>query len=200
MRGNYKMPSPSPLGSFGVIILLMVLTCSGCVSTKIDDLKLSSVGSADLQTQTELPTTFGLPSALLLKVSFSTTTDLTQIDDAVTLGDEAFFCDKPDIHARLASPNIFWNGIKIPTWPDTPKIRPNTSHDPITYYTFLRVTLDEPDTGKPLFSSFDLARDPQNICLRLVGGAYRAFGWRSNTIVIPKDTISSVLHYVGRDP
>jgi len=192
----------SHLSSWAIAPCLAVLACVGCVTTKVDDLTLASIETVDLQNQPELPASFGPPHATLLKVSFRTTSDLARIDDVFTLSDEIFFCDRPDVHVRLGSPFVYQQGIKVPASAETLRVRNATaaSSVPITYYTFLRASFDENPEGKPPFESFDLKRLPKDVCFRLVGGAYRAFGWRSNTIVIPKHTIALMLQHVGRDP
>jgi hypothetical protein len=135
------------------------------------------------------------PHELLLKAKFTSQVYLSQIDYADDLSNKTFFCDRPNAHVRLAFPDVYWRGFEVPPGNGRP-IRPGgrAPGPPITYYIFLRVALEEQQPGKPPFESFDLLRSPQSICFSLEGGRYRAFGYRSNTVMVPRNAIVTALH------
>lgn len=187
-----------------VAATLSALVCGGCVSVNIKDLAPASVEAVEREDHSELEVQANSDRAheLFLKTSFTSHADLTRIDDAISLRGEGLFCSRPNAHVRLVTPHIFWRGVKLSHWPDSIQIQPDESDPraPITYYTFIRVALEERQPGNPPFESFDLRRQPEDVCIRLVGGPYRAFGWQSNTMKISKEVITEALRKVGAEP
>jgi hypothetical protein len=204
--------------------LILLLTCAGCATVRIDDLAFSRVQALDRHEQAEVrppgdmratiahmtgnPTLLGDPRIpggeragrqheLLLKVEFTSRTDFEEIPYRDNLAAEAFFCHRPDAHVLLGLWDVYSHGHEVPSGSVAGPLGAAAKVDkPITYYVFLRVARDERLPGKPQMESFDLRLDPEDVCFTLAGGRYRAFGYTSNIVVVPKDAISAALHAV----
>jgi hypothetical protein len=192
---------------------------SGCASVSINDVSLTSVRLVDAADQAELPPPgdmrliitrlAGDPALLqdlrvqaptaplhrehewLIRVDFTTRSDLSTVNYRDNLGNDIFFCDRPEAHTLLAIPYIYSNGEIVPSGNNTPpEMMGSGAARVFAYHIFFRVSRDESvPPSKPPLESFDLRQKPEDVCFRIVGGEYRAFGYRSNTVVVPKNLI-----------
>ena len=189
---------------------MLALKVGGCAYAKIDDLAFASLELVGRHDPLELKQMdarfsdvmkFDPPNELLLKTKFTSTVDLSTVDEAVTLGNKVFFCDRPKAHLRLALRSVFWQMSEVSWMPTGTTIRPAGAEPttPITYHVFIRAALDEHGPGNPRLESFDLWRHPEDVCFRVEGGAYRALGYRSNTVVVSKEEIAAVLDQLSRE-
>lgn len=134
------------------------------------------------------------PHRALLKVEFTSRIDLSKVDFADNLSTKTFFCRRSDANVLLGGVHIYSNHHVVPSGYNEPIETSNTATGALyTYYTFISVARNEPGGGKPVYESFDLRRNPEDVCFRLVGGEYRAFGYRSNIVSIPKALIARAL-------
>jgi hypothetical protein len=196
---------------------------SSCASVSIDDVSLMSVRLVDAAEQAELPPPgdmrlivarlAGDPAVLadpriqapaapphrehewLVRVDFTTRTDLSTVNYRDNLANDIFFCDRPDAHTLLPFPYIYSNGTIVPSGKGTtPEVTGADAARLFSYHVFFRVSRDDSHTlSKPPLESFDLRRRPEDVCFRIVGGEYRALGYRSNTAIVPKETIANAL-------
>jgi hypothetical protein len=142
------------------------------------------------------PVAAGTDGELLFKVEFTTRVDLSKVDYGDNLNNDIFFCHRPDIHVLLRLPYVYSNGHGVPSgFGDKPsQTTDDAGNSTFTYYIFFRVARDDRGTpSKPPLESFDLRQSPEDVCFRLVGGAYRALGYSSNIVVIPKEMIRAAL-------
>jgi len=133
---------------------------------------------------------------LFLEAKFTSHIDLTKINYGDNLGNEIFFCHRPDANTLLPTPYVYSNGHEVPSGDNAEPTRlsDDKGRPLFSYYIFFRVSRDENGRlSKPPFASFDLRKNPEDVCFRLVGGAYRAFGYRSNTVVVPREMIAAAL-------
>jgi hypothetical protein len=155
------------------------------------------------------PTASGLPALetaerphiAILKVEFTSGRDLSKIKFADGLSTESFFCRRPDTKVLLGGVRIYSDGQVVPSGYEEAVQRSSTPTGPLhTYYTFLWVARSGGHPGdRPVYEAFDLRRDPEDVCFRLVGGEYRAFGYYSNTVTIPKALIARALNQHPRE-
>lgn len=205
------------------IACILASLVMGCTSESIHDLALKSVTVVDSHDQAELnydsmrmilarmagdPTVVRDPRLAnldprrervhewLVKAEFTSGTDLSRARYSDNLGSEIFFCHRPDAHTLLPTPYVYSNGSIVPSGKDMhlprdtePNVRPL-----FTYYVYFRVARNDAETAsKPPLESFDLRKNPEDVCLRMVGGEYRGLGYYSNTIVVPRDMVAEVL-------
>jgi hypothetical protein len=133
---------------------------------------------------------------LFLEAKFTSHVDLTKVNYGDNLGNEVFFCHRPDAHTLLPWPYVYSNGHEVPSGDNAEPTRLSDGKEGLlfSYYVFFRVSRDENGRpSKPPLESFDLRKNPEDVCFRLVGGAYRAFGYTSNTVEISKETILTAL-------
>ncbi len=193
-----------------VAIYMILLNLCACVASAPEDVEFASVRAVDQFSQPEIKIVsmedifrhqFGInegdakqrPHKLLLKIYFSTETDLWEFTQGrgYDLGALAHFCDAPDKKVLLSFIDVYWNRRSVDS------LRRNLIQQSIEaengqrieYYTFAEVKRDEPD---PEFVSFDLSRDPRDLCIYLTG-TNGVFAFRSNTFVVPKEEIAAAL-------
>ena len=134
---------------------------------------------------------------LLLKAEFTSHVDLSKVDYGDSLGNEVFFCHRPHIHTLIDVPYVYSNGQVVPSANMAPPSQTPVGADEkplFIYYVYFRVARDDSLTpSKSPLESFDLRRVSEDICFKVVGGAYRALGYASNVVTIPKTTITKAL-------
>jgi hypothetical protein len=201
---------------------LALLLCSACASETFHDVTLLSVRAVDAHDQTELPLPgdprpyvalmMGNPAVLrlspppdlktaerphrpLLKVEFTSRSDLSKLDFADNLSTESFFCRRPDAKVLLGGVWNYSEGHLVPSgYEETIQSSSTVAGRLYTYYTFFSVARNGPlPSDRPAYEAFDLRRKTEDVCFRLVGGRYRAFGYYSNTVTIPKAVIARAL-------
>lgn len=203
---------------------------SSCVSVSINDVSLTSVRLVDAAKQAELPPPGDLrlivarlagdPAVLqgpqiqapaasphrehewLVRVDFTTRSDLSTVSYRDNLGNDIFFCDRPDVHTLLAFPYIYSSGGIVPSGNGTsPEMTGSGTARVFSYHIFFRVSRDDSHMpSKPPLESFDLRQNPEDVCFRIVGGEYRALGYRSNTVVVPKKLIAEIVRDIPSVP
>lgn len=193
-----------------VLLVLLSASIGGCASTTINDLEFSSLQVVGRHETPELKASdavlstafsgFDPPNELLLKVTITTTIDLSMIEGAVSLHHRTSFCQRGAPQVRLALPRVYWQTFQLPMLQAEAQIRPARTepNTRLIYHVFIRIALDEHGRGNPPFESFDLLQQPQDVCIQLVGGSYLAFGYHSNIVVVPKDEILAALRTVPR--
>jgi hypothetical protein len=203
------------------LFMLVPLFCGGCASVSINDLALSAVHVVDGHDQAELARPGDMrpilarmagdpsllsdprlekeslaapterPHQLLIRVEFSSLVDFSKINYGDNLGTEIFFCDRPDAHTLIGMPYVYSNGQIVPS--EEVSQTSSTAGDSLSkYYVFFRV-FERFHPSNPPLESFDLRTHPEDVCFKLVGGAYRALGYSSNTIRVPSATITAAL-------
>ena len=194
----------------------------GCISTNTPgDLSLVSVEAVDVHDQPELPgpgvspllgmvsdrdliasgqTTTGgeKPHRLMLKIEFTSATDLSEfvIDNSYNLGSETFLCSRQSVSPPMGYPFVFWNGIRLGTHEPDPIKSTDTGKAERTvfkYYIFAHIALPKIVPSKPPQEGFDLRKRPAELCFYLRGGNEFGRGYRSNTVVVPKNLVATAL-------
>lgn len=184
-----------------ILLPLIVSILGGCISNTPTDLAFLSVEAVDRHDQAEMGGR--APRRLLLKAQFMSTVDLEMfaLDNSYGLVNRAFFCNRPKAYAGISFPYVYWNGTQIPDrngiYKD--KLGAETS---ITYYIYVSVARDVRGRTKPPEVPFNLQQAPEAICFELGGRNMLGFGYRSNTVVIPKEAIALALQSAppGIDP
>ena len=127
----------------------------------------------------------------ILKIEFSSKENLYEFikDKNYTLSIVPYFCNRPDSTVHLGWPYVYWRGLNISAFPLNYAIQQKNG-EALTYYAFLNVVYDF--TGTTSYESFDLRTDPEDVCFQLKGGSM-GFGFKSNTVVLPKAEIVKAL-------
>jgi hypothetical protein len=209
--------SDRPMRTSAWLQFTAAVLSAGCASVSIDDLQLSSISVVDRRSQLEIPapgdirldlarmtgdpnlgpqigtSSVNVPHELLIKAEFTSRVDFSKIDYRDNLDSQFFFCERPDAHVRIGLPYVYWNRSVVPATSTVQRQRANTAELPLVYYVFFRVAVQETKPSKPPVESFDLRQNVQDVCFRLVGGQYRALGYTSNTVTVPKAAISKTL-------
>ena len=192
----------------------------GCVSTNTpSDLAFVSVQVVDWRDQAELPgpgasPVLGMVSnrdlvskgqsitggekshRLLLKVEFTSTTNLSKfvIENSYNLGNETFFCDRQKASPFMSYPFVFWYNIRLGEHEADPIAQQSeAARGPITYYIFIDVARKKVVPSNPPQGGFDLRQKPEDVCFYVRGGNESGRGYRSNTVMIPRDAIVAAL-------
>jgi len=197
----------------------------GCISTNTPgDLAFRSVEVVDWKDQAELPgpgasPVLGMVSNRdliakgqsltggekwhrpLLKIEFTSTTDLSKfvVDNSYNLGTETFLCDHQPRSPFVGYPFVYWHGVRLGEHETDPiEQHGEPGKASITYYVFVDVAREARPQDIPPQDGFDLRQKPTDVCLYVRGGNESGRGYRSNTMVVPKDAIATVLQKVPR--
>ena len=185
------------------LVTMLVILVSGCASGSIEDLvlvKLEAVQRSQYPEYKLLDNT-AEPDEFFLKATILSAIDLSRIKDAETVGEITFFCDRPKENNHLGG-NLFWNGKPLPLGFDlsTGNIKfIEKTKQPFEYYTLIRIKDSASVYSKPPLAPFDLKERPEDVCLQIEIGSYRALGYKSNVVVIPAKTITDILKAVPAD-
>lgn len=196
----------------------------GCISTNTPgDLAFVSVQAVDWRDQKEMPgpgasPILGMvnshvleqagqsieggekPHRPLLKVKFTSVTNLSRfaIDNSFPLANHTFFCDHPQKDVTLSFSYIFWQGNRLGQYEnDVIQRYGGPPGRLITYYIFIDVAREPRLQDRPPQEGFDLRQKPENLCFVLASGNEWGRGYRSNTVVIPKEAIATALTHPG---
>jgi hypothetical protein len=151
--------------------------------------ELAMIGSGDAKSVER-------PHELLVKARFTSDVDLSKIDFRDNLDARIFFCHRPDAYTLLDLPRVYSHGYAVVPGIYVEPVREaeEKAGRRFVYYIFFRVSRDERGRhSKPPVESFDLRQNPEDVCFKLVGGAHRAFGYSSNVVLVPKDSIAAAL-------
>lgn len=164
---------------------------------------LGMVRSRDLALMGQSVTGGPKPPRLLLKIEFTSTVNLSKfvIDNSYNLGVRAYFCDRPGKGDRpghgfigLSFPDIYWRSMRLGQHePDPIEEQSGAAVKPIHYYFYADVVNNETRWINERDEGFDLLRNPRDICFYVSGGNNSGFGYRSNTVVVPKDVVATAL-------
>lgn len=184
----------------GAAICCLLLLLSGCIASNTPgDLTFRSAQEVDWLDQAEMPG----PEAVnggkkthrpLIKVEFSSGTSLLKFANAnsYTVGNEAFFCDRPNDFVRLSFPGVYSQGARV--WLlDSRRSEEDAAQGLVTYYVFVDVAGPARPGDIPPQKAFDLRQHPENVCFYISGGNVTGSGYRSNTVVVPKEAIAAAL-------
>jgi hypothetical protein len=172
------------------LLLLFILGIGACATAELDDIKISSIqpiGRLDARLDILQPFPGSAPpNELLLKIDFTSMVDFFMPNPKDTPYKEIYFCDHPKALVLLSNAIISRNtpAIRSPS-PETVRAKGDHPKTPITYSIFVAVAWD----SREPFESFDLWQHPEDICFRLVGGAYRP----SDIVVVTKEAIAAAL-------
>jgi hypothetical protein len=179
-----------------------------------DSFKLISLTVVDYYDQAELPvpgssaslsgimggqvlargTPHEKPHELLLLARISSSKDFSRVPFSNTLGIKSYICQRENARIFLTLPYIFMAGRDIRLGP-VPNVTGNNGvSTPFVYSIYFRVARKGNGTAVPPEDSFDLQQQPTDLCFTLVGGDYRALGYRSDTLRVPKEMIAAALH------
>jgi hypothetical protein len=139
------------------------------------------------------------PHELLLKAEFKSTLNLSRFanEGGYNLGNTSFFCNRPKDNVFLSSSYVYWRGVRLGNHDGDPIQQSGEStRQPITYYIFLGVARQAVTPANPQQVSYDLRQKPEDICFYLRGGDGTPFGFKSNTVTIPKEAIAAALQKV----
>jgi hypothetical protein len=168
------------------------------------DLALSAVTIVDWRERAELPGPIDSPKypRPLLKIEFTSAVNLAQftIDEGyLTFAARVSFCGRPAPWWGLGLPWVFWRGLEL-SWLRQNPIEPVATGSRIAYDVFLNVAGQVRPASNPTEEGFDLRHSPQDICLSVGARDMLGFGFESNTVVIPKETITAALRSAPRLP
>lgn len=182
-------------------LFLGALLLAGCISHDTPgDLALVSVQTVNWRDQVEISGSGA--NRTLLKVEFTSATNLSQfvIEHSYNLGNTAILCNRPNDRTTLSFSDVFWRGIRL----GVHKVDPIEQHLDIkkgqfTYYIFINVADGSRPHDIPPQEEYDLHQKPEDVCFYVEGGNESGRGYRSNTVVIPKDAIGTALQKVSID-
>jgi len=194
-------PHANPHVSAWAVLCCLMPALSGCISYNTPgDLTFVSVREVDWRDVPEL----SQPNPLLgvqqrrgplIKVEFSTNTNLFKFsrDNSYPIGTLAFFCDQSEGLARLQHSAVYSQGERVDI-ADDQQAKWAAVQEQLNHYIFFDVEAEAQPKAKPPRRAYDLRQDPEDVCFHLRGGAAPApFGFRSNTVVVPKAAIAAAL-------
>jgi hypothetical protein len=127
-----------------------------------------------------------------LAPNFSTTT--VDINNSFPLANYAFFCGHPQKDVTLSFPDVFWQGNRLGQHEaDVIQRYGGPAGTLITYYIFVDVAREPRLQDRPPQEGYDLRQKPEDLCFVLRGGDGSGRGYKSNTVVIPKDAVAAAL-------
>ena len=144
----------------------------------------------------------------VISVEFSSATDWVRAaaSKSASLYLDGFFCELEDRVVLLTAPSLFVNGKRAArTMEDGTANLPQPGADGryvVKGFLWLRdgggIEVHEnfrSDPNQEYYDSFDLAKDPRDVCLFVGGGTMwlPLFDYRSNVAVVPKEEIATVL-------
>jgi hypothetical protein len=166
-----------------------LVTLASCATPSISDLKLISATIEDYrQTPLARDDLRGERSQTLLHIRISSSINPRTIERDPTWGYTAVFCRNPDKTLRLSLGHpIFYHGQALRfEMPSGPSEAIRNDDTPQLYDVYLRTADYAEPNDIPPHRAWDIRDGIDDICLRFDSGAYRAFGWHSNTITIPR--------------
>jgi len=192
--------------------LLWLLGLGGCALTDAGvprDLKLSSIAVVYGNDLTE-DSWRGYDARLnpkLLRIEFTTKYDLFYLpyERRNAIFSRIDLCDKNTLRDKWGineSDTVYWNGINVNSayqYRANPQIKDSYySLSVRTFYTFLYVSMQRApetkvggDESPPI--SYDLDKEPENICLRVFGADEAHLAFSSNIVFVPKQVIANAL-------
>lgn len=198
-----KVPKPF----VGLVILGLFFLLNGCVSNPIKDLQFESVKPIESIHEKEfLAYNLFPPNRMMLKIEISTKSILEIYGAEKSISNEAFFCKDPDLLINLAHDRVFQNGkdISTPLMSDELSALKEEVGDKTktsernNYYVYINTIHYGHDFHyyygkKEYYYEHDLVNNPEDVCIKLIGGYYRKLGYESNTIRIPKQKIADAI-------
>jgi len=194
------------------VTLLCVLGAGGCALVDPDvarDLKFSSIAvvyGKDLA-EDSWQGYDSRPNPKLLKIEFTTKYDLFYLpyENRFAIFNRVDFCDTSTFFDKWGpneSDTVYWSGINVNlahNYRSDPQIRGKYNSSSVrAFYTFLYVSKKWPpdtkvgdDEWPPV--SYDLDKEPENICLRVFGADEAHVVFSSNIVFIPKEVIANAL-------
>jgi hypothetical protein len=132
------------------------------------------------------------PPRPLLKIEFMSGMNLGRFANANSypVGSFAHFCRRPEDKTRLGFVTVFWQGYEVDRLVDSPLLI--ESAGPFVYYTHIDVAGQDFPGDIPPRKAFDLRKLPEDVCIQLRGGN-GPWGYRSSTLVVPKEAIATAL-------
>lgn len=103
---------------------------------------------------------------------------------------KAYFCNRPIVNWLSVKPELYWNGVDLTTVEKNP-ISDRYVGKPIMYYVLLNAYSKQ---GWPDEKKFDLRKNADDVCVRVIGRAYLGLQYKSNELVIPKNMIMQALN------
>jgi hypothetical protein len=131
-----------------------------------------------------------------LKVEFTSAINLPRfaIDSSYNLANKTFFCGREKTSPFMSFADVFWRGNRLGLHEGDPIERQDqASGAPIMYYIFIDVARAKIIPSNPPQEGFDLRQKPEDVCFYIGGGNEFGRGYRSNTVVIPKELIVAAL-------
>lgn len=205
------------LSCFACCAAAMASTSCMLANREIDDLAFVSAdvvkiyeyaGNKDVGVapETPVPASEAPRSVMVLKIQFSSKIDLVEFTERTG------FNLSSNLHACKSNGNdkvifrggyVYWSGFPIePGIERDPhhagKVPKRIRGQANTYNVYISIQSKEVKGGPFASPAYDLSKNPQNLCLQLVGGnmAGGIFPWEtfvSNTIVIPQEQLSTAL-------
>jgi hypothetical protein len=159
---------------FAVVACLSATGCIVISPAGPHDLALVSVTLVDYRDATEIRKIGGgydHPPPLLLKVEFSSTTDVMELahQHGFSVYGDAVLCPPDGTSVRiLGFPGVFWSKLQVQpySFAALPCNECRRGNHPKLYHIYIPVWQIE----HPPYDSYDLSEHPKNICFHLGGG------------------------------
>jgi hypothetical protein len=191
--------------AFGLLLSLSLSSCAKSENVP-DDLTLVSVRMVDSFPQDRrfppVPLN-GYSAATLarLEIQFSSKMDLVEFSkkSESNVDSNINFCEKKKSRVVQAGGGyIVFDGFYV-----EPRLASNPTYlstnpqsrmvGPIIYKAYAWVRHEEVESGPSASPAFDLSKEPQDLCLQLVGGNWQGRTFRSNVLHISKEKVASAL-------
>ena len=193
MKGNLRVKT-------GAIICCLLPLLSGCIASNTPgDLTFRSAREVDWRDQAEMPGAKGLKGGEkgfkpLIKVEFTSGTNLLNFarTNSYTVLGEAFFCARPDDYVRLSFVDVYSRGARVDGL-ERGETEADAAQGGATYYIFLNVAGLARPSDIPPQKAFDLRQHAEDVCFYVRGGNVTGSGYKSNTVVVPKEAIAAAL-------
>ena len=181
-----------------LLVLPIVSFVSSCAFWLPKDLHLTNVSAADAMQDPQIRGTYAYtfddPRHIFLKITFGSAFDLVAQNEPKILGMRAAFCDQgrelpsaTQHQSNLSYPGVYAYGTEIGI-PGRPIPRKLSTAPVKLYYVYIPVMSV---SRGPSWSTWDLKRDPHDVCLVIETGSY--IHSQSNVVVVPKEVIETAL-------
>jgi hypothetical protein len=183
-----------------ILSFIILAGCNALGTTNVDDLRLASMATVNLQDHPEVDwlREVSRPSLKLLRIGFETRTNLESVSkrNEFNITNSIFFCndgaEKYDGGIGWASFSIYSRQYVVDPYVEENKIQTPNTLGIFTYYIYMDIASDTRSNGlNQIIPAYDLRNRPSDLCVHIRGGNMLGGTLKSNIFKIPRGAISA---------